>query len=84
MFYVDLIYDGVLGLDVFKLLDILIIIVWIMKFMNYFVFEFLDGCRGKGEKEDIVVVKVFGFVKELFLLVVGVGWLLRERDFVVS
>lgn len=84
MFYADLIHDGVLGLDVLKPLDIPTITAWTMKFMNHFVFELLDGCRGKGEKEDIAVAKVFGSVKELPLLAAGVGWLLRERDPVAS
>ncbi|KAK0387108.1 hypothetical protein NLU13_5421 [Sarocladium strictum] len=84
MFYADLIHDGVLGLDVLKPLDIPTITSWTMKFMNHLVFELLDGCRGKGDKEDTAVARVFGSVKELPLLAAGVGWILRERDPVAS
>ncbi|KAH8169040.1 MIF4G domain-containing protein [Sarocladium implicatum] len=80
MFFADLVHEGAMGIDVLKPLDIPTITAWTMKFMTHFVFELLDGCRGKGEKEDASVAKVFGTVRELPLLAAGLGWLLRERD----
>ncbi|KAL2203879.1 hypothetical protein CC79DRAFT_1277640 [Sarocladium strictum] len=80
MFYSDLVHDGVLTLDVLKPLDIPTITAWTMKFMNHFVFELLDGCKGKNDKEDTAVAKVFGSVRQLPLLAAGIGWVLRERD----
>ena len=84
MFFADLVHEGSLGIDMLKPLDIPTITAWTMKFMNHFVFELLDGCRGKGDKEDASVAKVFGTARELPLLAAGLGWLLRERDPVAS
>lgn len=82
MFFADLVHEGSLDLTILKPLEIHAMTVWTTRFIEYFMLELLDGCKGSAENEDAAVARVFGSVKALPILGAGLGWFLREKNIV--
>jgi hypothetical protein len=79
-FYADLVLEGCMSLEVLRPLDLPTTTAWTMKFIDQFMFDLLDGSRGKKDKGDTSIARVFGCVRDLPVLAGGLSWLLRDRS----
>ncbi|TQV98307.1 Armadillo-type fold domain-containing protein [Cordyceps javanica] len=78
-FYASLVADGSLGIAILKPLDLPEVNSWTADFIEHFLVQLLAYCKGKSDKEDTQVERIFGAARQLPAVAAGLHWFLRKK-----
>ncbi|ODA83391.1 hypothetical protein RJ55_01905 [Drechmeria coniospora] len=78
-FYASLVTDGALGIGILKPLSLPKLNLRARCFVERFMIRLLLGCKATGLKEDALVQRIFGAVREFPSLAADTRWFLEKR-----